>query len=352
MNLAINRNIKTSIVSLLSNKIFLHLLFWCGFLAMLVLIDRNNQSLGFTIIIESINTLFYAAVVYFNLLYLIPKYLSDKNFFIYCGLLLLSVIIIAPIKAFALYFIFSTHPTLQLRFVNNQLWYFIPTLIIAGNSTIYQIVSDWMKHNREARELQTQTMASELKFLRSQINPHFLFNTLNNLYALTLKKSDRAPEIVLKLSEIMRYMLYECNEKRVFLYKEVSYIKNYLDLERLRQGKDLEIRFVINGDVQDQKIAPLMFTPFLENSFKHGLNHQIKDGYVNIVLNVEREKVHFYIQNTKPDSVPTQNHTKKSGGIGLVNVKRRLDLIYPSQHTLEIANEPSSFTVDLTIDLI
>lgn len=318
---------------------------------MLVLIDRNNQSLGFTLIIEFINTLFYAAIVYFNLLYLIPKYLSDKNFFIYVGLLLLSVILISPIKVFVLYFIFSAHPNLQMRFASNQLWYFIPTLIIAGNSTIYQIVSDWMKHSREARELQTQTMASELKFLRSQINPHFLFNTLNNLYALTLKKSDRAPEIVLKLSEIMRYMLYECNEKKVYLYKEVAYIKNYLDLERLRQGKDIQINFIIEGDVKDQKIAPLMFTPFLENSFKHGLNNQIKDGFVNIILTVERERVHLMIKNTKPDSVPSQIHSKKSGGIGLANVRRRLELIYPAHHQLEITNEPASFKVELSIEL-
>ena len=121
---------------------------------------------------------------------------------------------------------------------------------------------DWARQLRERQVLQTQTMQSELRFLKSQINPHFLFNTLNNLYALTLKKSDKAPEIVIKLSEMMRYMLYDCNEKRVPLSKEVKYIKNYLDLEGLRQGKNVTINFETEGSITDQKIAPLLFIPF------------------------------------------------------------------------------------------
>src|SRR5690606_19817355 len=116
-------------------------------------------------------------------------------------------------------------------------------------------------HQREKKELEKQTMQSELRFLKSQINPHFLFNTLNNLYALTLKKSEKAPEIVLKLSEMMRYMLYECNEKYVPLSKEVAYMQNYIELEKLRQGKGADMSFEIHGEIRDQKITPLLLVP-------------------------------------------------------------------------------------------
>jgi len=222
--------------------------------------------------------------------------------------------------------------------------------MIAGASTIGKIVTDWVRHLREKKDLETQTMQSELRFLKSQINPHFLFNTLNNLYALTLKKSDKAPEIVIKLSEMMRYMLYECNERRVSLQKEVNYIKNYLDLERLRQGKNVDISFEVEGDIFDQNIAPLMFIPFLENSFKHGLNATISEGFVDIKLFVDHQNIHFNIENSKAESLPLQTH-KRSGGIGLVNVKRRLNIIYPNQHELIISDNPKTYAVDLKIEL-
>ena len=204
----------------------------------------------------------------------------------------------------------------------------------------------------EKQELEKQTMQSELRFLKSQINPHFLFNTLNNLYALTLKKSDKAPEIVIKLSEMMRYMLYECNEKRVMLSKEVNYIKNYIDLESLRQGKNVKINFQLIGDAGHRMIAPLMFTPFLENSFKHGVGNLIANGFVNIKLSVNGDDVDFYIENSKPDKPPTSIHKdKRSGGIGLVNVQKRLNLLYPEKYDLQIKDTPNAYAVHLKINL-
>ncbi|MEM6379839.1 MAG: histidine kinase, partial [Bacteroidota bacterium] len=216
--------------------------------------------------------------------------------------------------------------------------------------TVIKIITDWFKQQRERQELQTQTMQSELRFLKSQINPHFLFNTLNNLYALTLKKSDKAPEIVIKLSEMMRYMLYECNEKRVPLQKEVNYLKNYLDLERLRQHDRIAIHFEVDGFIGDQHIAPLLFIPFLENSFKHGLNTQLTEGFVDIKLLVDEQTVDFYIENSKGQTIKRPDG-RPSGGIGLVNVRRRLNLLYPDNYQLRVSNNPNTFAVHLTIDL-
>jgi two-component system, LytTR family, sensor kinase len=234
--------------------------------------------------------------------------------------------------------------------VVNQSNYFWANGLIAATSTMLKIITDWFRSQQEKQRLVTQNMQSELRFLRAQINPHFLFNTLNSLYALTLKKSDVAPEIVLKLSEIMRYMLYECNEKQVFLSKEIQYIQNHLALERLRLTKNLDIKFTVEGTVNDQQIAPLMFIPFLENAFKHGLSNHLGDGFCHINMTVTRENVEFFIENSKPDRILQTEHPE-SGGIGLANIRQRLALLYPENHELIIRDLPDKFEVNLKINL-
>ena len=224
-------------------------------------------------------------------------------------------------------------------------------MLVGLTSTGYKVTTDWLGLQNEKRELESQNLQSELKFLKSQINPHFFFNTLNNLYALTLKKSDLAPEIVLRLSEMMRYMLYESNEKEVPLDKEINYVNNYIELERLRQGEKFKIDFLVEGEPFNQRIAPLMFIPFLENSFKHGLDNQIKSGYVNIHLMLEENSVRLDIKNSKPEFLPSIKK-KKSGGIGLENVRRRLKLLYPDKHKLEILDENDSYHVKLDVELV
>lgn len=270
----------------------------------------------------------------------------------YSLLMVASCLVITPIRELALYFFYVSvsNESAKRELLDTLLLQMIGIFLVVSFSTIVKIVIDWARHTRERQELQTRTMQSELRFLKSQINPHFLFNTLNNLYALTLKKDDKAPEIVIKLSEMMRYMLYECNEKRVPLQKEINYIKNYLDLESLRQGKNVSINFEVNGRVGDQQIAPLMFIPFLENSFKHGLNHHITEGYVHIVLNVDEKEINFNIENSKAHRVNTPTRGR-SGGIGLVNVRRRLDLLYPEKYDLSTEDAPNSYAANLLLTL-
>ena len=344
------QKIRTNLYDFFSSRKVYHSIFWIlGFFAFLVLEDFD-YSFFFHFSNALLRTLIVGGMIYYNYYYLITNYLTKDKFFTYCVLLVLSVIIVTPLSNILFYFKYSNYPELQNYLITNQHSYFLINMMIVGTSTIIKIVSDWVKHQRERNDLQTQNMQSELRFLKSQINPHFLFNTLNNLYALTLKKSDKAPEIVVKLSEMMRYMLYECNEKQVPLSKEVKYIQNYLDLEALRQGKEVEIHFDVYGEVSNQQIAPLMFIPFLENSFKHGLNHHINQGYVDIRLDVEPQKVRLRIENSKPDSMPLPEHPR-SGGIGLVNVRRRLNILYPQAHQLNIESEPNSYAVDLKIEL-
>lgn len=329
-------------------KIVYQIVFWIIAFLLLISMSYGKSNLSYAVITEAVNILFYLFIVYFNLYYLIPNYLHKEKYIIYIGSILLLSILITPIKLALLYILYSGMPDIQASIVLNRNLYFLVSFSIIAISTIWQIIIDWLKSESSRKELQTKNMQSELKFLKSQINPHFLFNTLNNLYALTLKKSDLAPEIVLKLSEIMRYMLYECNEKRVFLRNELNYIQNYLDLEKLRQGQKVTINFTVKGNPDQLLVAPLIFTPFLENSFKHGLSNILDQGFVNIFLEIKDENILFLIENSKTEKMPQKQHAI-SGGIGLVNVKQRLELIYPNQYELIIDNSPTVYSVTLKI---
>ena len=329
----------------------MHASFWLLLYCFLVLIDKWQYPTWFIMVRHLIDLSFYIIIVYVNILYLIPNYLLRKKAIIYLVALFIFVALLSPIHVFSLLMLFKQSPDDAEYILNNKEIITLINLFVGLASTLYKILSDWLIHQNEKMALESQNLQSELKFLKSQINPHFFFNTLNNLYALTLKKSDLAPEIVLRLSEMMRYMLYESNEKMVLLENEIKYVKNYLELEKLRQGDRFDIQFKLDGNANEKKIAPLLFIPFLENSFKHGLDNQIKSGFVNIDLRIKGEDLHLTIENSKPPSIPAKKQEKKSGGIGLENVKRRLKLLYPNRHKLEIREKPHSFRVFLNLKL-
>ncbi len=329
-----------------------HSLFWLVVVLLFTIFEMLLMGLGFfqALSNNAVRLLILGAGVYYNVYVLVPQYLARKRLFVYLGMVVLLTLIITPIESFLLFVKSTRSPELQAGILRELHLAFIPNFFLLLTSTVVKIVGDWYRHMRDRQVLATEQMQSELRFLKSQINPHFLFNTLNNLYALTLKKDDKAPDIVLKLSEMMRYMLYECNEKQVLLAKEVSYIHNYLELERLRQGRNVEIRFDVKGHIGDQRIAPLLFIPFVENCFKHGLGQHIEKGFVHIALQLDGQHVEFFVENSKAPALPRQRHPR-SGGIGLANVRRRLDLLYPGAYSLDIHDNPDTYTVRLKIDL-
>ncbi len=347
-----NTNIKKRLLRLVSTRAIRHSLFWVALFILYSLIEvlLTHHPFFYTVSNNVVRLILLGGAVYYNIYRLIPRYLVDKKFLPYLGFLVLSVLIVTPLETFLIYLKSSEHPDIRAEVLANLNWYFIPNFFVLSTSTVVKITVDWYTNIREKQDLVTETMQSELRFLKSQINPHFLFNTLNSLYALTLKKSDLAPDIVLKLSEMMRYMLYECNEKWVPLSKEVNYIANYLELERIRQGNRVDIRYEVQGLVSDQKIAPLMFIPFIENCFKHGLGNQISKGFVYIQLEVRGNEVDLHIENSKAEAMPKQVHPR-SGGIGLVNVRRRLDLLYPNRYKLQVEDAPTTYAVRLNLSL-
>jgi len=328
-----------------------HVLFWMILILSLSFFRKSDDSFLQSFLIEIVNIGFYAAMVYVNIYYLFPTYIRNKNLLPHLGTLVLAAAILTPLKTMTLFLTSPNNPDIQQYYLENQYFIFLSTLFVGIGSSIYAALSDWIKGQQERQELTHRTLQSELNFLKSQINPHFLFNTLNSLYALTLKKSDEAPEIVLRLSEMMRYMLYDCNEKVVPLLKEVNYITNYLELEKIRHGKKMQVELNIEGEARNQVIAPLLFIPFIENSFKHGLSHHINEGFVHINLKISQDEVYLEVQNSKSPHIP-QQLTKKSGGIGLKNVQRRLNILYPNQYNLDIVDGPDDYTVNLYVKLI
>ena len=330
-----------------------HVFFWVIFFLFLVVNGGQGESLGTEVLHKSIRILFYVTIVYTNLYVLFPRYLKTNQLFTYLALLILLVVVATPVEVLIHYVIFNVEGKAfedVFTFENNSS-FFLGSFFVGFSSSIYKIINDWMEHQRVRVELQKQNLTSELKYLKTQINPHFFFNTLNSLYALTLKKSDKAPEIVLKLSEMMRYMLYESNEKMISLSQEINYLNNYLELEKLRHGDKFDINLKIDGSPDGLQIAPLLFIPFLENSFKHGIDHQLNSGYVRINLDIKEKVIYLKVVNSMPSNAELTEGQQKVGGIGLTNVRRRLNILYPKKHKLTIHKTEDEFVVQLQLKI-
>ncbi|MBL3654519.1 sensor histidine kinase [Fulvivirga sediminis] len=210
------------------------------------------------------------------------------------------------------------------------------------------MASKFYRDQQKYLKLSEQKKMAELSALKHQLNPHFLFNTLNNLYSLSLSKSDKAPEVIEKLSEILDYILYGAEANYVSIYKEVELIKNYLSLEEVRYGKRVNITFNTHL-MREVNIAPLLLLTFIENAFKHGVSQELKQANIEINLSVEHEKILFNITNTKPSDVSkVYGHNKKC--LGLNNVIQQLDLLYHNQeYELQIKDETNSYSVKLIL---
>ena len=223
---------------------------------------------------------------------------------------------------------------------------YLPVFLVVS----VKLIKERFEEKNRQEILQKEKVTAELNFMKAQIHPHFLFNTLNNLYVLTLQKSDKASETVLKLSEMLDYMLYKCNSNRVTIGEEVQLIQNYINLEQLRYGDRLEVVFNMNIDSDQTQIAPLILVSLIENAFKHGASGSVAAPKIAIEFRVEKNELQFSIYNTKPGQAQ-KDETNFKKGIGLKNIKNQLSLIYPERHILEIKETKESYLVNLTIQL-
>ena len=216
-------------------------------------------------------------------------------------------------------------------------------VIYLFTTSLLRLARGWFR----LQETEKEKTLAELKALKSQINPHFLFNSLNSIYSLARKNSREVPEKIIQLSDLMRHIIYDSDVDFIPLEKEVEMVKNYIELQNLRTQENNKIDFETSGDIKGKKIAPLIFLPFIENSFKHGLKGGAKNAFVKIRLEVTGKVLNFEIENSKGESSQIVNSKYK--GIGIDNVKKRLELIYPDIHTLKISNNEKSFKVLLQL---
>lgn len=290
-------------------------------------------------------------MMYLHLYFLVPQLLNRKRYLVY------AVCTVALVFAYS-YVNFNLLRLIPASISNPGLIDYINQLnsqydIIEGFFTLvitYSIKYAGQVRSTQTRLLQLQrdNLTLELNALKAQINPHFLFNTLNNIYSLALQKSDQTADMVLRLSDMMRYVLYECNSGAVALEREVEFMSNYVELERIRHGKHVSINFTLSGDTGDKKIEPLLLIPLVENSFKHGINAQMENSYVNIQFEVNDHTVRLSVENSIPANGTLM---KEKGGIGLDNVRKRLELIYPGNHRLEISPFKNRYLVTLQLNL-
>jgi sensor histidine kinase YesM len=336
------------------NRILQHILFWCvSFYVLLRLFASSSKIEKIDYIYTALFQISLIAGIYVNLLILIPGFLSKKKYFLYG--LLLTIIIVGTAKFNIVFFekwvgyILPGYYFISYYEFNDIVKFVI---VYIGITSLIKLSKGWFElseTNRRLNELQKEKIESELKALKGQINPHFLFNSMNSIYSLALNHSEKTPEIVLKLSDIMRYIIYEANTEYVDLSKEINYLKDYIELQKIRTDNRSTINFEIKGNIENVKVAPLLFFPLVENSFKHGVKGSTGKTFVNIDFLVSDSEIIFNIENNK--GIIDNVEKKEYKGIGLENVKKRLEMTYPGKHEFLIINKEDTFKVELKIKL-
>ena len=295
----------------------------------------------------TIRVILLIGIAYLNIHYFLPRYLLAGRYGRYFSLVLLSILGYLLVQAFYDYIIygFVIAPFRNQDWIETLSYNFFSTLWYLGLMVPLKLSIDWYEQQRMLQKITVEKLQAEVNFLRSQVNPHFLFNILNNLYALTLKKSDLAPDMVLKLSEMMEYMLYDSDDVRVPLEKEINYLQNYIELEKLRCGDHSDIALEIKGSPNGQEIAPLLLLPLIENAFKHGIGKQSDKAWLHGTLNLESAAMNMTVENNKPAIYPKRH----KGGIGLANLRKRLELLYPGRYSLQTEDTLTTYKAALYI---
>jgi two-component system, LytTR family, sensor kinase len=288
-------------------------------------------------------------IAYLNLHYFLPKYLLKKRYFHYFSIVILSILGYLLTQSFYDYYLYGyvIGPMRNSNWMETLSYNFFSTLWYLGLMVALKLSIDWYEQQRILQRITVEKLQAEVNFLRSQINPHFLFNILNNLYALTLKKSDLAPDVVLKLSEMMEYMLYDSDEALVPLEKEISYLQSYIELEKIRYGACSDITLEVKGYTDGLEMAPLLLLPLVENAIKHGVGKQAENAMLHGTLNIDQSVMQFTVENSKPSAIQKEG----KGGIGLANLRKRLELLYPGLHKLQIEDQQTVFKATLEISL-
>lgn len=298
---------------------------------------------------------FHILLSYFFIFYLLPKLFNGKvvEFF---TLIFISLGLTLILKFQITYYFTSGDVLPEYAGITSSIDFQYTTGVILGEVYVVAFVTaiklalDWIKQKEFLSKTNEMLLENELKYLRSQIQPHFFFNTLNNLYSLTIDKSDKAPNLILKLSDLMKYFLYETGKEFQILENEISHIKDYIEIEKLRYDENLKISFNIIGKTKNTMIKPLILIPLVENAFKHGARNSTKNSYITIQLESTKNSLNFKVENSFEN--PTKKIKEQIGGIGLTNLKKRLELNYgPDDYSFYTIKKKNKYIAQLKLKL-
>lgn len=338
-----------------------HLLFWLASIFLMLFFLYFNEKkvhVDLEILVKAIiPNIGFALGVYINLYLLIPRLLKQKNYIFYIFwlvvLLTFSSLTIQLLLIFPLRNILDFGESFNSFNTNLHSAYFFATLIYIAFTSFLKFIKDWLSMqdlNLKLAKIEQQKLEAELKTLKGQLNPHFLFNSLNNIYSLALTKSDKVPELILKLSDLMRHIIYESKENFISLNKELEFVTNFVALQKIRTPENVKINFTFNGKIPDARVAPLLFEPFIDNAFKHGLPNAEKTDFINIEFNFDLPGTLFFLIENNYEQVDKWN--KKNSGIGIENVKKRLKLLYTKkEYELKVEKTDRIFSVSLRLKL-
>ncbi|MBS1487995.1 MAG: histidine kinase [Bacteroidetes bacterium] len=336
---------KTDLQKLYRYKIH-HVIFWIGYFVFYTYSYKTfSPSLPKLFFVTFIYFLFHASTFYTIAYYLFPKYLYAKKYKLFFLITLVLVVVQSiAISLFMYYsFFYKVKPYSEspfLVFMTGVLTIvFVSGILCAG-----KLVVDKMRTDRSIEKMEQQRIASELQYLKAQVNPHFLFNAINSIYFLIKKDPDQAANTLIRLSDLLRFQLYDCSVEKISIEKEIEYLRNFVSLEQIRKGEKTKIEFHTSEDLQGFEVAPFMLIPFLENTFKYVSSYSGEENKIIVRLWREDHRFNAHFYNT------TDNLARIApGGIGHKNVKRRLELIYPNKHSLNIVERPGSYKVMLTL---
>lgn len=329
-----------------------HILFWLGyFLFNTIRWGGFFNDVSYSLKTNLLEFSIHIAVCYSVIYYLIPKYLLTKKYIVFGGLFMIIIVIAYFIRTeLTLFFLYDIAPESDQNFINTSydpihiISMVIGEIYVVAVASSIKTMIDWLNEKKRLEDLQAVQLKTELEFLKSQIKPHFFFNTLNSLYSLTLKKSNDAPDVVLKLSEIMEYVIYDANDQKVFLFKEINYIKNYVELEKIRRNEKIDFGIEAKESVKNIEIPPLLFLPFIENCLTDKIDLEDK---ITLLINFELidNKLSFSLaSNYSPNA-------NKQSAIINKNLKRRLTLLYGDNFVFTTQIKKEIYIVTLIIPI-
>lgn len=330
-----------------------HLLFWIVYTLIFTVVEASYKGEYWeAFYFELMNLPMRLIVVYFNYFVLLPRLLLQGKVLRYFVYTIMTLVLAGFIQRIVNYEALTfLNPSMKdygiwlpYKFLQSSIIIASPLIFIIGISVIWKVA----ELQRRTKSLENEKLQSELKYLKSQINPHFLFNTLNNIYGLSLENSKKTPELILKLSDFLSFSLYESNQQRITLEKEISLMNDFIELEKSRFEDRVKVQSKIPENVKNIMIPPLILVPFVENAFKHSLKNETEIATIAIKLNVNDEVLQFVVKNSKPKSIINLN---EKNGLGLKNMRKRLDILYDENYSLEISDQNETYEIELKINI-